>query len=754
LLFEWTQPTIPRMNPVCPKCGSNNAVIVPKSFTFRCQGCRHKFTPLLKPRCALEVAVMGNRRYAGEKDRDIAPNPPALQMKSLAANACAEVWAEIRKQMSSALELVVDAPVVPPPTMSEFFSDESPRLGVLSALAAGADQFAVEAAQCVEQKPLGPGERSVSVELEVVMPFQEAYYPGPDGAPCREFREGEAGALRRLCGAAAQVVRLDGQYHADHGQPLDHDFNREARHLGYRQVRDMLLEDADLVFAIYDPFAPAGEAGTREAVKVALQRGLPVVAVLVGREEARVALYESPSASPSSAKEEWDQAAIHDWRTSLQRRIHYLIGLPHLCEPASGDCAPEANTSEHQAFERRRRSLAESITHLRMLYGEAPLHGVCLCPVRSRILQWTWNSLLALSARFSRRKPHRFQNLPPGPEGAEQSLLPPYDYYYDRASTISGAYMRTYRGIFVLAFLMAALAVAAAVLMLATVLLSGGHASLLGVIFFGIPKLTILALLLLLGIAAQRHRYQEKAADFRYLAELLRPLGWLATLGTSVPSVALPVHYTAEDPRQGWTQWLFRAIARATPAVLRPQGMKAISLTADDAKEALRSAADDWVEGQINYHRSNAIKMHRLERGLERLGGIMLGAVLLSAAVAVGVEGAASWDWISHSSWAGDFGVLLGALAAILPAFIAAIGGILFQSEAKRLRLRSEAMFEALRTQKLALEAEVKRIGGSPDPQGGEAWRAAQRLRALAGMMIAETEDWRALYPLHTVKPG
>jgi hypothetical protein len=97
---------------------------------------------------------------------------------------------------------------------------------------------------------------------------------------------------------------------------------------------------------------------------------------------------------------------------------------------------------------------------------------------------------------------------------------------------------------------------------------------------------------------------------------------------------------------------------------------------------------------------------------------------------------------------------ILSALAAALPAFIAALGGIMFQSEAKRLELRSESMFHGLQRQSDALDAAVKTLGLPSVPPGGETWEAATYLRKLAEGMIIEASEWKALYQMHEIRAG
>ena len=100
-------------------------------------------------------------------------------------------------------------------------------------------------------------------------------------------------------------------------------------------------------------------------------------------------------------------------------------------------------------------------------------------------------------------------------------------------------------------------------------------------------------------------------------------------------------------------------------------------------------------------------------------------------------------------------GILLAATAAALPAFIAALGGIMFQSEARRLELRSESMHDYLSLYESSLERHLAALEAPAELRcGGEVWRTAEWLRSLAGIMLAETSDWAVLYQTHEIHAG
>jgi hypothetical protein len=548
-------------------------------------------------------------------------------------------------------------------------------------------------------------------------------------------------------------------------------------------------------------------------VERALAEGVPVVVLLLGEGEARIARYMAMADRPSSAKGEWEGADPLEsdrWRSRVGDEVRRLLALPRQV-PLSGEGAAEEG--------KRLKSLAEAVNRLRLLYGEAPPHRWCRGSWSKAVFGSCWNAVLRvgtllspqdhLGDRPSEPDPPRDGGALDGGTGDGQGAaghprdtvtLAPFAAYYDRASELSATYMRTYRGAFVLAFFLAGVAVAAAVGLMAVShpdvsrwigggrqhWLLAGSPPLWAMLLLGFGKVFIIGFLIMLERVSYQARYQEHATDFRYLAEKLRPMPWLAPLGTMVSAADLPAHLAPQDPRRAWMPWLVRAVARSRPAVSIPVDGKSsvdartsspaeVSLDGDVARSALERARSEWLQGQVLYHWSNARRMHALDEGLERLAKLLLWTVLGLAAVALvlkllyqlhsGLAGAAGELGstaalvlsVLERSRIGEIGqlpFLLGAGAASLPAFIAALAGIMFQSEARRLTSRSEAMYHALQARQRELGAQIAALPAPGEERGGVAWPAARHLRALAEMTIGETGDWKVLYETHEIHAG
>jgi len=664
----------------------------------------------LKPRCALRVGVVGNRRFAGEKD-DTPPTPAGDTARAAVAAALGALWQMLTQSITDVLaeEHHIGRECV---RMRELFSEETPRLAVLTALAAGTDQIGARTA-------LAASTPAVEIQLEAVLPFSEKDYPGRKGATRREFRKEEADALRELAAEACQVIRLAGDY-----------TDKESQQRSYRQATELLLHNSDLVVAVFDPKKAGGKAGTRETVDRALRRRTPVIALLVTQGSVRVAIKRTRDAEEETEIDWSGGKPLADAREEIERLIGERLLLGELTSRHASDAAQHA------------------LKRLKMMSGEASVSWLCRNRMPAAVFRRTWSTLTRLASLTVRRRQARHSPTP----GMETILLTPYRAFYERASTLSEAFMRTYRGAFVLSYFLAGLAVAFAVVGLALLPFPEFPYRNRIAVVLSVSKIVIVCVLIGIEIWARWLRVQEAAVDFRYLAELLRPMQWLSPVGTYPQAVELPFHIGTDDPRQSWMTWLARAAARSSPCVsagtreFGEEYPRRVTINAERVATALDCARDEWIAGQTRYHAQKCVSMETLEKGLERLTQVLLGLVLIAALGVLAAE--EKWFPLDDPH---ELVVALAAFAAIFPAFIASLSGVVFQSEAKRLAKRSEAMYEQLKRKQEELERTAAALRAHKQPAPSLVRSDLERLAALT---IAEAADWKVLYQVHEIHAG
>jgi Protein of unknown function (DUF4231) len=137
-------------------------------------------------------------------------------------------------------------------------------LSLVSALAEGSDRMAAKAAL------------DLGMVLEVVLPFTPAEYERdfPEAASRSEFHE--------LMGRASSIVVLDG--------------DQVDRSRGYEAAGMTMLDNCDLLIAVWDGGPGRGRGGTREVLGEAARRAMPVI--VIPPDGASIVMRGAPHAGP------------------------------------------------------------------------------------------------------------------------------------------------------------------------------------------------------------------------------------------------------------------------------------------------------------------------------------------------------------------------------------------------------------------------------------------------------------------------
>jgi hypothetical protein len=439
------------------------------------------------------------------------------------------------------------------------YAQAEPELRVVSPCAPGADQAVAAAAV------------DAGVRLVAPIPFPRATYLArlePD-----DRRRGEA-----LLAAAAAVVELDGAADDDED--------------AYRRVGEVVLDESDLLIAIWDGMAPRGPGGTGAVVEAARGLGIPVVHVPF----VDGALGSPRLARPGSAG--WDE----DDR-ALAATLADALRLPDA--PAEAEDGEDPGIRQHYLRDDDRAPAG-------LRAGIARRFGSL------------WSRLVRALGGAGPRLPAE-----PCAPGLERVHA-----HYVRADALAIDYVGLYRSSFLANFLLGAAAVLCAVLGALT------HA-----IVWSFLEIAAIAAIGVIYRLSKVGRWRQRATDFRLLAELLRTTLHLAPLRHVLKTSRPPAHAVLGDVQGTWMHWLARALTREAGVV---------SCRFDEA--ALRERREDlrtWTSVQGNYHESNASRLHAVQHRLHQLvtAGFAVVAVACAFHLVEGVlhrgrSGGAGPPWI------------------------------------------------------------------------------------------------------------
>ncbi len=482
--------------------------------------------------------------------------------------------------------------------------------------------------------------------------------------------------------------------------PDEEKANRRDRGYAFSAQSEVLLRNADILVAVDDPDDDGKTGGTRESVRKALDVGMPVILIRLG--EAGLVVLRTRADFDEPRMIAGDVAARASVRALVDDVAGYKASLRE-------DDYVKSLFAEFFSGDGRKAGALGSI--------------------------WSW-----FEARF--KKPSSGG----GSRGAAPAESPAYAAYKKRASDLSGAYAGQYRGSFLAGYILAVLAVFAAVVSLSVVAINrdAGPPSCweLGLLFFlGLVKLAAVVAIFRLSTRAHRMRLAHRAADFRYLSERLRAMQFLPGAGWMRSPANWSLPYTTRVAAQGVMDRLFAAIVRQADPLLVLGGTRGAPLVRLDPTAAEKTIRDAWLAEQGRYHERNEATLGRLSEFLEVTNRVLNGLVIVIAGLDLVILAAVATGFPPCLDMELMHGVLTPVLisfAAILPAAVASLNGVRFQSECTRLADRSRQM-----------SVELCRLAADPPDRGARPPRMmeVQRLAEDATRLtLGEVAEWSAIY--------
>lgn len=471
---------------------------------------------------------------------------------------------------------------------ADVFGEGSPVLTLVSALAEGADQIAAEAA-------LDRG-----FALHALLPFDRETY-------AKDF-EGEALArFDALLERANSVWALPSA--------------RAIGSRGYVLAGEATIAQSDLLIAAWDGGEARGPGGTAEIVATAVRRGVPVIHLPTGPDDAPALLWAG-----------FDEVApelLH-----IEDAPRRLLDGPALEAVLDSLIAPPEPAPELRLFLEEREQYVRSRFEWTLFLASVGVQGIRRSSFRA--------ARYADAARSDWQTYH---------DGTAETCGPIADMtMLEAASAWAGGLAQHYANVFrsgvVLNFAGAALAVLMALI---AGLMPNQKAVLLTI------ELLIIGAVILNTAHGTRRQWHRRWLDYRFLAEELRPLRSLKLLGAAYA-------VRARDRAGRWTDWYARAMWRGL-------GSPPTLVGADALPRLARHIAAHELDRQIAYHHAAAHRMHVLDHRLHKIG-----LALLSATILIGIGTLAGLVFLHDETRRAA--PLLGMLSAALPTLGAAIFGI------------------------------------------------------------------------------
>jgi hypothetical protein len=489
------------------------------------------------------------------------------------------------------------------------FADAPPRPVLLSALAEGADRYAALRAP------------EAGFALSVALPFAVADYE-------RDFADaGSRAEYHRLIAAAERVLVLPGR--------------RDATPGAYDAVGTLILENADIILAVWDGGPSAGKGGTTDLLERAAAMGMPIVHV--------------DANGVTEPLVRWTGLAAHPVAGLDLGHLPAAPALDALPDVVDRIVRPPDDARERQRLDR---------------YLDERWH------------RYNWRlEVPVMLALFGLRRMQRSDVEPATPEmlaadlerstrggGTPATGLGAYPGAYGFADGLAVRYGQVFRGSYVARFMLAAVAV-----IIGVIALVGGE--IFGWVTWPLTvfQLVIVVVILLNTAVASRRDWHGRWRETRETAERMR---------AAIPSWLLgQVRNDAPGTEPAWTGWYARAW-------LRTLGLWSGELDATRLA-TVKAALADFVEDQRAYHARSADLMRAIERRLGSFGRLSFISTLALVSLDIGLQIAgialpAGWN-----------AVLIGVTAG-LPVFGTASFGIRAIGDFEGTAMRSARMAGSL----------------------------------------------------------
>ena len=552
------------------------------------------------------------------------------------------------------------------------FSTESPQLRMVSALADGADTMVAKAA-------LAAGWR-----LDACLPFPGAQYANDftNAAHHDDFLA--------LLEKVTSTFELPG--------------NHNEATAAYEAVGRLVLEQCDMLLALWDGDANRGRGGTSRVVADAVARHIPVIHIHTHGDQL---IQDAHATVPVQLL--WtglSDAEIEQPSVEIVPRAPAETAIAQVVAALTVPPEHKVDTRMLMQFYRERAATSTPALPYPLLLaftGVRPLSRRDLKPMQAEASSADLRALLALSA---------------GKADAAANFADKLSARYGVADTAAAYFAQIFRSGFVANFTLAAIAV---ILALAGLLAPALKLAIIS------GELICVMLILINTHAGKRFGWHERWMDNRHLAEQLRALAFTSVLGDlGLRNHGSHASHSGRDAAEipGWVGWLARATARET-------GLPNVNADAAHLTR-VRDMALHLINEQMAYQHTNAARMHKLEHRLHHAGEILFGGTIVACVA-----------WIIFKLTGMPMGVvgnvgmteIVTFLTAVLPALGASIYGIRMQGDFAGVAFRSQVTVSRLDRLKRAI---------TNDPL--DYARLSARLRNLADIMLTDVSNWRTTY--------
>ena len=462
----------------------------------------------------------------------------------------------------------------------------------------------------------------------------------------------------------------------------------------------VMIEQSDLVVAVWDGATRDHAGGTGNTVMRALEAGTPVLLIDPASPEQWTLLTSTECLADRQGN------AGNDVET-----LRAIIG--NALWPCAGDKAVDHTRDER--WHPRGSHVSTLYRRVEALFGNEPR--------RFRSLVQDYESPDDCAAGSGAALVKAASELPGGDarfaDAIANGILPSFV----RADGISARLSDAYRSGMTANFILSALAV-----MIGAAYLPLGASD--SKWFFALGEFVLLVAILAVTWLGSRHRLHARWFETRRAAEYLRHAPILLLVGVARPPNRWP---RGNGGGSAWPEYAARH-------ALRAPGLPAAAMTPAYLRAALANLLAPHVAAQRAYHQAKAVRLDTVHRRLDGMAVALFKLAVVSVSVYLLLKAGAALQllpaaWPEHSAKAFTF------LGIALPTLASSIAGIRYFGDFERFSTISQMTAGRLGQ----VEARIDRCLAGPD--SAIDYESISRLaREIDEVVVAEIESWQAVF--------
>lgn len=470
----------------------------------------------------------------------------------------------------------------------------------------------------------------------------------------------------------------------------------------------ILIEQSDMLIAIWDGASTANIGGAGHTVATALDLGAPVIWV-DPVDPANWQILHAPESLALSRKV--DAETQRDARVSAL--VKDVVRPETVLQSAQERNGQGLATLSNEQWRERSSRLVHAYRRIEALFSGEKSRFRSLVQIYEKpddVAQGSGAELI-----------ESITNLP----GADPDLTRKITGYalksFAWADGISARLSDHYRAGMVVNFLLSALAIVGGILYLPLVPAEQKWG-------FALFEFLLLVAIVIITYRGQKYRWHERWFETRRVAEYFRHSPLMLILGVARSPGRWP-----RSTDTSWPEWYVRQ-------ALRDIGLPRAKVTTGYLRAALETLDKCHVTPQRDYHFAKARRLQNVHHNLDRFSEFLFKLALISVATYLVLKLGSSVNFLD-SGFVGKLSKTFTVLGVLFPTFGAAIAGIRYFGDFERFAAISEITAEKLD----AIQSRIALLLAAPD-DALDYGMVTELVHATDDVVVAEIENWQAVF--------